>query len=77
MLTSTAAPAPAVESPPCGRRRSRRALRYFISATTDALVGVSGTLIELLMIPRVPGLPHGPWMYFVCISETPLLRPSV
>ena len=61
-------------------RRSRRAFGYFISATTDAFVGVSGTLIEPLMIPlRVFWISFhtGPGMYFVCISETPLLRPSV
>ena len=61
-------------------RTSQSPIGYFISAVTDFLSGVSGTLIEPLMIPlRVFWMSFqvGPLMYFVCSSETPLLRPSV
>ena len=73
----------------CPRRRvgSLRACRmsqgpigYFISAVTDFLSGVSGTLIEPEMILlRVCWMSFqvGPLMYFVCSSDTPLFRPSV
>ena len=80
-ISSTAgASAPAVEPASCCRSVVTSPIGYFISAVTDFLSGVSGTLIEPLMIPlRVCWMSFqvGPLMYFVCSSETPLLRPSV
>ena len=80
-ISSTAgASAPAVESAAVRCRTSQSPIGYFISAVTDFLSGVSGTLIEPEMIPlRVCWMSFqvGPLMYFVCSSETPLLRPSV
>ena len=63
---------------PC--RMSQGPIGYFISAVTDFLSGVSGTLIEPEMIfLRVCWMSFqvGPLMYFVCSSDTPLFRPSV
>ena len=60
--------------------RHRDRFGYFISAVTDFLSGVSGTLILPEMIPlRVCWMSFqtGPGMYFVCNSDTPLLSPSV